>query len=84
MKASLLAILLFFCSAAYAQTPPVIQWQKSLGGSGSEYAYSIIQTTDGGYMVAGYTSSTNNDVTGNHGSEDGWIAKLNAAGELQW
>lgn len=36
---------------------PVIQWQKSLGGSGNDYANSIQQTADGGYIVVGYTSS---------------------------
>jgi hypothetical protein len=30
-----------------------IEWQKSLGGTNDEEAYSIQQTTDGGYIVAG-------------------------------
>src|SRR6185436_12693394 len=34
-----------------------IQWQKCLGGSATEEAYSIEQTTDGGYIVAGYAGS---------------------------
>ena len=34
-----------------------IQWEKSLGGSNDEYAYSIQQTTDGGFVVAGNTLS---------------------------
>ncbi|MDR0793182.1 MAG: T9SS type A sorting domain-containing protein [Chitinophagaceae bacterium] len=61
-----------------------IQWQESLGGSGYDGAQSIQQTTDGGYIVAGYSSSNNGNVSGNHGSDDYWIVKLNNTGAIQW
>lgn len=61
-----------------------IEWQKSLGGSGGDAAYSIQQTTDGGYIVAGYSGSVDGDVTGNHGGGDYWIVKLNSNGNVQW
>jgi hypothetical protein len=61
-----------------------IQWQKALGGSGIDHARSIIQTTDGGYMVAGSSWSIQGDVTGNHGSDDYWIVKLSDSGILEW
>ena len=63
-----------------------IEWQRLYGGSGGEEAHSIQQTTDGGYVVAGYsTSSANGDITGiNHGSNDAWVLKLNASGDIQW
>ena len=61
-----------------------IQWQKSLGGSGEDVAYAIQTTTDGGYIVAGYTYSINGNVTGNHGGYDYWIVKLDASGNIQW
>jgi hypothetical protein len=61
-----------------------LQWQKSYGGSSVEIAYDIQQTTDLGYIVAGYTISNNGDVSGNHGFEDMWILKLDAAGNLDW
>ena len=61
-----------------------IQWSKCYGGSGQDYAASIIQTYDGGYAVAGYTYSTNGDVTNNHGNEDYWVVKLNDTGAIQW
>jgi len=54
-----------------------LQWQKSLGGSTLDTAYSIKQTLDGGYIVAGISNSNNGDVTGNHGLQDYWIVKLN-------
>ncbi|MCX8530946.1 T9SS type A sorting domain-containing protein [Chryseobacterium luquanense] len=61
-----------------------IQWQKTYGGSGSDGANSIEQTQDGGYIFAGYTSSNNGDVTGNHSSSDYWVVKLDPSGNIQW
>jgi hypothetical protein len=53
-----------------------IEWQESLGGSGMDFAFSIQQSNDGGYVVAGYSESNDGDVSGNHGSADFWIVKL--------
>jgi PKD repeat protein len=69
-----------------------IEWQKSYGGSGedsdgswwSETSRSAQQTTDGGYILAGYTNSLNGDVTENHGGIDVWVVKINGAGGIQW
>lgn len=61
-----------------------IQWQKNMGGSGNESAVSVQVTYDGGYLVGGFTSSNNGDVTGNHGSYDCWVLKLDVSGNIQW
>ena len=63
-----------------------IVWQKLIGGSSNEYAISVQQTTDGGYIIAGYSnSSANGDVTGtNHGGYDYWIVKLDLNGVILW
>ncbi|WP_062697874.1 T9SS type A sorting domain-containing protein [Chryseobacterium indologenes] len=61
-----------------------IQWQKSLGGNLSEVANAIQQTSDGGYILAGYSGSNDGDVTGNHGADDYWIVKLDSSGNIQW
>ena len=61
-----------------------IHWQKSLGGSENDYGKSILQTTDGGYVVFGSTSSNDGDVSGYHGVVDFWVAKLGPYGNLQW
>lgn len=61
-----------------------IEWQKTLGGSGTDQAHSIEQTTGAGYIVAGYTNSSDGDVTVNHGQTDYWIVKLDAGGGMQW
>ncbi len=62
----------------------VIQWQKCLGGSAEDRLYSIAQTKDGGYIVAGETISTDGDVSGNHGAFDAWVVKLSSLGVLEW
>ena len=77
----LIALFIFAFSNAQA---PAIQWQKTLGGTGEDYAHSIQPTPDGGYIVAGYTDSTDGDVTGNHGGPDYWVVKLNPSGTIQW
>ncbi|WBV61945.1 T9SS type A sorting domain-containing protein [Chryseobacterium camelliae] len=61
-----------------------IEWQKTYGGIYQDIATSVRQTADGGYVATGYTSSNTGDVTGNHGSSDYWIIKLNSTGNLQW
>jgi len=76
------SLAFFFAVAALAQ--PAIVWQKSLGGNDFDWAYSIQQTDDGGFIVAGYSESNDGDVSGNRGSADYWVVKLNSAGEIEW
>ena len=63
-----------------------ISWHTMLGGSGSDFGGSIQQTTDNGYIVAGYSSSTNiaNLLQGNHGGADFYIVKLDSSGSISW
>jgi len=62
-----------------------IQWQKSLGGSEDDYCYSVVQASDGSYLIGGFTLSNDGDVTGSHGGpQDYWIVKLTNSGEIQW
>jgi len=62
-----------------------IQWERSFGGTDYETAKDVIQTSDGGYMIAGETSSTDGDVISGYGStRDIWVLKLDANGNLQW
>jgi hypothetical protein len=49
--------------------------QRSMGGSGDDAANSIIITHGKNYVIGGYTSSNNGDVSGNHGAVDAWIIR---------
>ncbi|MBK8557425.1 MAG: T9SS type A sorting domain-containing protein [Lewinellaceae bacterium] len=61
-----------------------ILWKKTLGGTGCEAAKSIAETTDGGYVVVGWSTSADGDVGNNYGGADLWAVKLNSAGVIQW
>ena len=79
-------VFIFICSCDEEGTKilPDTSWQKSLGGSMEDIAYSILQTTEGGYVISGGSSSNNGDVSGNHGQNDYWIVKLTSTGEISW
>lgn len=61
-----------------------IQWQKTYGGTGDDRAYSVIQTSDGGYAIGGSSTSNDGDVVSNHSLMDFWIVKVNNTGVIQW
>ena len=61
-----------------------IDWEKCYGGSGTDIGHDLEFTSDGGYVIAGETSSNDGDITGNNGSSDLWLLKLNANGDLVW
>jgi hypothetical protein len=62
-----------------------IVWQKSLGGSGTDYPYSIQQTNDGGYIIIGASNSNDGDIIGKkYKNTDCWIVKLDSIGTIQW
>lgn len=60
------------------------EWQKHYGGSGDESGNCIRQTSDGGYVFIAATTSSDGDVTGNHGDQDVWVVKLFADGNIEW
>jgi uncharacterized delta-60 repeat protein len=55
-----------------------IIWAKTYGGTNYDDAYSVQQTSDGGYIVAGYTGSFG------AGSGDIFLIKTDASGNVQW
>jgi len=61
-----------------------VQWQKNYGGSNLDAFTAVKQTMDGGYIAVGYTSSTDSDVSDNHGGMDAMVVRLSANGNIQW
>ena len=61
-----------------------IQWNKTYGGTEDDKGQDIIQTSDGGYAILGSSFSNNEDVSGNHGQNDYWLAKLDVSGNISW
>ena len=60
------------------------KWIKCLGGSHIDGLSSILETLDYGFILAGSTESNDGDVSDNHGKRDGWVVKLDNAGEIVW
>ena len=53
-------------------------WTRTFGGGSEDYCYSVQQTSDGGYVLAGYTRSFG------AGSLDFWMVKTDASGDALW
>jgi hypothetical protein len=84
MKNLLFTSIVTLLSVTFSLAQPTVQWQKSVGGTGNDYAESIQQTNDGGYIVVGISYSNDGDVSGNQGASDCWVVKLNAFGTIEW
>ena len=52
-------------------------WTKTYGGSGNDEAYSVQQTFDGGFIIAGYTTSFG-------GGDKLYLVKINSTGDMLW
>ncbi len=61
-----------------------LEWESNLGGSSVDEAHAVQQTNDGGFIVVGFSSSEDHNVSLNHGNSDCWIAKLDNGGSLVW
>lgn len=64
-------------------TPPS-SWQHIYGGFNFDKAYKIVQTNDGGYLIAGTSNSCDIEGVENKGGFDAYIIKINYLGEVIW
>lgn len=61
------------CSTANV---PTIEWQKTIVDNDSTVINNVQQTTDGGYILAGYKKDVQNGL-------DYWIVKLNSNADVE-
>jgi len=79
----LTSLFLFIVLSGIAQAPQ-LTWQKCLGGSGLDMFNCIQPTTDGGYILAGTTSSTDGNVVNHNETQNAWVVKVDKSGNLVW
>ncbi len=72
-----LSMLLAFLIAPALAAKPMEEWNKTYGGPYGDGAWSLQGTRDGGYVIAGYTSSLGQ-------GSDLWLIKVDSLGEKQW
>ncbi len=61
-------------------------WDKTFGGGQADYFTSLSLTSDGGYILGGYSmSAVSGDKTDNNkGGYDYWVIKINSLGQKVW
>jgi len=61
-------------------------WDYSFGGTGEDVLYSLQQTSDGGFILGGYSLSGagGNKTSGNFGGYDFWVVRTDADGNKLW
>ena len=61
-----------------------LQWVKTYGGSKDDRGHGIVQLSDKGYALVGYSKSSDGDATVNKGQHDNWIIRTDENGVIIW
>ncbi len=83
-----LSLLLLCCSnddSTKRSADTNITFVKTYGGTKNDSGQAVVNTTDGGYAILGYTQSNDEDITDKQNeSFDYWVMKFDAQDNLQW
>ena len=71
---------------AFTQNPLLKSWDHRYGGTDVDWLMSFKQTSDGGYILGGYSESgiSGNKTQPSQGGRDYYIVKLDATGNFDW
>ena len=86
MRKTFTTLMLLFAAFFGFSQAPEIEWENTIGGIDNDYLMCIQQTTDGGYILGGYSAyNISGDKTENsNGLSDYWVVKLDASGNKIW
>jgi len=73
-----ISMIAFNIQVTTSLEPLATEWDRTYGGAKVDSAYSVVQTVDGGYALAGATHSFG------AGIDDFWLVKTNSTGHEQW
>ncbi|HUM45380.1 MAG TPA: T9SS type A sorting domain-containing protein [Chitinophagales bacterium] len=89
IERTVLIIFVLLCGSlldSFAQNLPTKEWDKSFGSERHDEMFAIIQTNDGGYLLAGDSDSPagGDKSQDSQGLTDFWVVKTNASGNKLW
>jgi len=61
-----------------------LEWAKTYGGSGDDRGYDMVALKQGGYVLLGYSNSSDGDASNNEGMHDHWVIRIDHQGNLLW
>jgi len=73
-----MVIFILLCSSSVVSVDAASMWSRTYGGAGDDCAFSVVKTFDGGYAIAGYTTSWG------AGGRDFWWFKTDSNGVMEW
>jgi len=73
-----IAVLSIILTVGNVSAVPAEEWNRTFGGTSNDFAHSVLQTSDGGYILAGVTYSYGS------GSGDAWLIMTDANGTHLW
>src|SRR5438309_659603 len=78
IKFFFLSLIYFLLCISISKVNAQFRFQKTFGGGADEVGWSVMQISDGGYLICGYTSSFGN------GGRDAYVIKTDSMGTRKW
>ena len=85
LKTTSMIRLLLFCICPFALlSQPIIEWENNFGTFSNDFAGSIIQIPDGGYVFSAWSVTPEEFPSGSYGGNDAQVYKIDKYGNLVW
>jgi len=61
-----------------------LEWRGYYGGTNNDRSHAVVRSDDGGFVMSGFTESSDFDINNSRGSYDFWVVKIDKVGNLVW